>query len=61
MAKFSIEYKRVVRLAPYETLTIGIMEEFDTNSHTRQDGFDWCKLCINEWIDEERARLAPGE
>ena len=61
MVKFSIEYKRTVRLAPYETLTIGMRQEFDTADFHAQEAMNTVKNHVEFMLGKERARLAPGE
>jgi len=50
MAKFSIEYKRTVRVQKYETLTIGMINEFDTDDITMDAAGELVKNYVNAWI-----------
>lgn len=62
MSKFSITYERTVRIRPYETLKIGLYEEFDNDSITQFDAFGLVKISVTNWVEEERDRLrAEGE
>lgn len=57
MAKFTVEYKRTVRVRQYETLTIGWMEEFDTDETSMMDAFEEIKGMVNYHIHEELGEL----
>ena len=57
MSKYTIEYRRTVRIAPYETLAVGLTEEFDTEDTTIFGGFEHVKVTVDYWVEEERDRL----
>lgn len=48
--KFSIEYRRTVRVQKYETLTIGMINEFDTDDISFVNALTHTRAYINEWI-----------
>jgi len=53
VAKFSIEYKRTVRIRQYETLTIGWIEEFEKKELTPFDAFEMVKGLVTHLIETE--------
>jgi len=55
--KFNIEYKRTVRIRPYETMSIGILEEFDKGKTSPFDAFEAVKNQVDYLIDQECERL----
>jgi len=57
MLKFNIEYKRTVRIAPYESLSIGILEEFDKEKTSSFDAFAAVRDQVDYLIDMECERL----
>lgn len=50
--QFTIEYKRTVRVREYETLTIGLHEDFDKSEMSRENAFQMVKYEVEEWISE---------
>lgn len=61
MSKFSITYERTVRIRPYETLKIGIYEEFDYAVTPQLDAFGQVRDTVDCWVEEERDRLRAEE
>ena len=57
MAKYTITYERKVQIRPYEMLTIGLAEEFDSERNRKPEAFDFVKTRVDMWIAAERARL----
>jgi hypothetical protein len=57
MTKFTIEYRRTVRIAPYETLAVGLTEEFDQDIITQFSAFEVVRNTVDYWVEEERDRL----
>ena len=55
--KFNIEYKRTVRIRPYETISIGILEEFDKGRTSPFDAFESVKNQVDYLIETECERL----
>jgi len=55
--KFSIEYRRTVQVVPYESLSIGILEEFSKEEISHRDAFDSVKNQVDFWIETECDRL----
>lgn len=55
--KFSIEYRRTVQVAPYESLSISILEEFNKEEISHRDAFDSVKNQVDFWIETECERL----
>ena len=55
--KFNVEYKRTVRIRPYETMSIGILEEFDKGKTSPFDAFEAVKNQVDYLIDLECKRL----
>jgi len=49
---YTIEYKRIVRVRPYETVTIGIMEEFEGANGDYGSNYQGLKAWIDMKIDE---------
>ena len=58
MAKFSIEYKRTVRVRQYETLTIGWIEEFEKGDQDYTDAYEVVRNMVDYLIDTELDRLS---
>jgi len=57
VTKYTISYERKVQIRPYEMLGIGLTEEFDEPLITKDAAFYLVKKQVNQWIQEERARL----
>lgn len=57
MLKFSVEYRRTVQVAPYESLSIGILEEFDKDEISHLDAFESVKNQVDYWIETKREQL----
>lgn len=55
--KFTVEYKRTVRVRQYETLTIGWIEEFDKDEATPFEAFEIVKGLVNHMIEENLDEL----
>lgn len=55
--KYTIQYSRKVRVAAYDMLEIGLVQEFDSAEVSMQQGFDRVKGWVNEWTEKERDRL----
>ena len=60
MTKYSITYQRKVQVRPYEMLTIGLTEEFDSEETHWDDAFNLLRTQVSDWIDEERDRLGAS-
>lgn len=59
--KYTIEYKRTVRVRQYETLTIGLIEEFDKSRDSAISAYDRLKGWVDYRIDTELERLRKEE
>ena len=57
MTKYTIHYERKVQVRPYEMLTIGLTQEFDTTDITKALAFDVLRARVDAWIYEETRRL----
>jgi len=55
--KFSVEYRRTVQVAPYESLSIGILEEFDKKEISHLEAFESVKNQVDYWIETKRKQL----
>ena len=55
--KFTVEYKRTVRVRQYETLTIGWMEEFDKKEYAPFPAFEIVKNLVDYLIDDNLDKL----
>ena len=55
--KFTVEYKRTVRVREYETLTIGVLHEYDTGETAYSDAYYNVMGIVDTRIDEELERL----
>jgi len=60
MTKYSIHYERKVQVRPYEMLTIGLTEEFDTEETLRSVAFGMTQTQVDIWIREEQRRLGAS-
>jgi len=49
---YTIEYKRTVRPRPYETVTIGILEEFESGLKRYEDAYAGIKAWVDMKCDE---------
>ena len=61
MAKFTIEYRRTIRTAPYETLAIGLMEEFSKEAVDKNRAFQQVSQQVQFWIDKELGAMEKAE
>ncbi|TKJ36881.1 hypothetical protein CEE36_11380 [candidate division TA06 bacterium B3_TA06] len=59
--KFTVEYKRTVRVRQYETLTIGWMEEFDRDLQEVSAAYETVQTLVDYLIDRELGRLTKKE
>lgn len=57
MSKFTIEYRRTVRVRPYETLTIGVSEEFSTDEMPYIYAFNQVREMVRGWIKKDLERI----
>lgn len=57
MLKFSVEYRRTVQVAPYESLSIGIIEEFNKEETSHREAFDSVRNQVDYWVETECERL----
>jgi len=57
MTKFAISYERKVQVRQYEMLTIGLLQEFDTETSYQSEAFVKVANQVDEWIATERERL----
>ena len=55
--KFTVEFKRTVRVRQYETLTIGWSEEFEKESQDITAAYETVRNLVNYLIDTELERL----
>jgi len=55
--KFTIVYNRKVRVQAYETLEIGLIQEFDDSQISWLEAFTKVKMFVNYKVKEERAGL----
>jgi hypothetical protein len=51
---YTIEYKRTIRLRPYETVSIGLLEEFDGAVTNYEMNYHGIKAQVDKWCDEAR-------
>ena len=49
-----MEYKRTVRLEPYETMTVGLIQEGEGNENDRQAMFIEVSAQVEVWIEEAK-------
>ena len=49
---YTLEYRRTVRPRPYETVTIGLMEEFDTDIIGYDRNYEGVKAQVDKWCEE---------
>lgn len=49
---YTIEYKRTVRVRPYETVTIGFMEEFNPAAKDYREAYAGVKAQVDMWCEE---------
>jgi len=49
---YTIEYKRTVRPRPYETVTIGLLEEFDVAVREYEKHYQGLKAQVDKWAEE---------
>jgi len=55
--KFTIVYNRKVRVQAYETLEVGLIQEFDDSQWTWHGAFTKVKDFVDNRAEEESARL----
>lgn len=58
---FTVEYKRTIRVRPYETVTIGGLEEFRGNLIIYDGCYRGLKEQVDKWIEEAREEFADDE
>ena len=51
---YTIEYKRTVRVQPYETATIGLREEFEGVFAHYETSYQGIKAQVDKWCEEAR-------
>ena len=51
---YTIEYKRTVRVQPYETVTISLLEEFGDSPANQDARYQGIKAQVDKWIEEAR-------
>ena len=51
---YTIEYKRTVRVQPYETVTISLMDEFHGAGANMQGDYEGLKYQVDKWVEEAR-------
>ena len=49
---YTIEYKRTVRPRPYETVTIGLLEEFTGEELYLEGSYQGLKAQVDKWAEE---------
>ena len=59
--KFTVEYKRTVRVRQYETLTIGWMEEYDKKEYSPFAAFEIVKGLVDYLIEDNLEKLTKKE
>ncbi len=55
--QFIVEYRRTVQVAPYESLSISITEEFNKEEISHRDAFDSVRNQVDYWVETECKRL----
>ena len=58
---YTIEYKRTVRVKPYETVTIGFLEEFEHGNASYDCNFQGVKSQVDKWCEEAREEFGADE
>lgn len=58
---FTIEYKRTIRVRPYETVTIGLLEEFDALPTQQDSCYQSIKVQVDYWVDQAREEFGGDE
>ncbi|GAH70783.1 unnamed protein product [marine sediment metagenome] len=58
---YTIEYKRTVRPRPYETVTIGLLEEFDEAHHKQLMHYQSVKAQVDKWCEEALEEFGEDE
>jgi len=51
---YTIEYKRTVRVRPYETVTISLLEEFGRVLAHYEVDYQGIKAQVDKWVEEAR-------
>ena len=51
---YTIEYKRTVRVQPYETVTISLLEEFSVMASSHEEAYQGIKAQVDKWCEEAR-------
>ena len=58
---YTIEYKRTVRTRPYETVTIGLREDFEGARLNYEKVYLGLKSQVDKWIEEAREEFGEDE
>lgn len=58
---YTIEYKRTIRLRPYETVTIGLLEEFEGLLHNYENDYAGLKAQVDKWCEEAMYELGDSK
>jgi len=58
---YTIEYKRTVRVKPYETVTIGLLEEFNAAIFDYREKYLGIKAQVDKWCEEAREEFGEDE
>jgi hypothetical protein len=58
---YSIEYRRTVRPRPYETVTIGLLEEFQGAQRDYEKHFQGLKAQVDKWCEEALQEFGDDE
>ena len=61
MTKYTIEYKRTVRVRQYETLTIGMTSEFQYEDMTPDGAKELVKKQVDVWIINDLDEMRKEE
>lgn len=61
MSEFTITFRRTVRVAPYETIVMGLSETFKVGEIERDEALRVIKGLVNTWIFQERDRIWEEE
>jgi len=58
---YTIEYKRTIRVKPYETVTIGLREDHDALPTQKERLYQGLKSQVDKWCDESREEFGGDE
>lgn len=50
LPKFSVTFKRVIQVFPFETVTVGLTREFFVGKDDFDEAFEWVHTKVEEWI-----------